>query len=168
MGTRCGDIDPAAVQYIAAAHKFTIEKAVNYLNKDCGLKALAGLGTSDMRDLIANIDKHDVQGAISVYCHRITKYIGAYIAAMNGVDAIAWTGGVGTNMPLIREKVMAHFEYIGAHIDPQINAIYYNNHKTGEITANGDKPAHVRTFVVTTNEELEIAMETAALLGNSI
>jgi len=167
MGTRSGDIDPAAIQYLSQAHKFTIDKTINYLNKDCGLKALAGLGTSDMRDLIANIDKHDVQGAIDVYCHRITKYIGSYIAVLNGVDAIAWAGGVGTNMPLIREKVMVNFEYIGAYIDPQINAIFYNNYKTGEITANGDKPAHVRTFVINTNEELEIAMETVNLLGKN-
>ena len=139
----------------------TTEKTINYLNKECGLLSLAGIGSSDMRDLIDNIDKHDVQGAIDVYCHRLLKYVGAYIAVMGGVDAIAWTGGVGSNMPVIREKIHNNLAYAGANIDPQINAVYYNNFKTGEISESG---CTVRTFCIDTNEELEIANETVNLL----
>ena len=149
-------------QYLAKAHNMSTEQTINYLNKECGMKGLAGIGTSDVRELIANFDKTDVQNAFDVNFHRITKYIGAYAAVMNGVDAIVWTGGVGTNMPIPRDKVMANFGYIGANIDPELNAVYYNCAKTGEISAEGAK---VRTFVVNTNEELEIANEVVAILG---
>jgi acetate kinase len=161
METRSGDIDPAAVQYIAEAHKLTIEQAIHYLNKESGLKALAGIGSPDMRDLIANFDKPAVQTALDVYAHRLIKYVGAYVAVMGGVDAIAWTGGVGSNMPLVRDKVMSHLEFIGANVDLQKSATHYNNFKTGEISSDGAK---VRTFVITTNEELEIATEVVNIL----
>ena len=161
MGTRSGDVDPAVVQYLAEAHKLDIAGTIQYLNKKCGIMALAGIGSNDVRDLVLQIDKPHVQTAFDVVCHRILKYIGAYIAVMDGVDAIVWTGGVGNNMPIIREKVHANLSYIGANIDQQFNAVFYNNGKTGEITMDGSR---VRTFVINTNEELEIAQEVMQLI----
>jgi len=161
MGTRSGDIDPAAVQYIAAAHKLDLAGVTNYLNKQCGLKGLCGY--SDMRDL-ANAAKggdESCRTAVSVFIHRIIKYIGAYAAVMNGVDAIVWTGGIGNNKPYVRKKVAEHLAFIGANIDPEKNLEHEDRGSTGEITAPG---ARVRTFIIKTNEELEIAHETAKLV----
>ena len=163
MGTRCGDIDPAALSYLSKAHNFTLEQTVNYLNKECGLKGLAGIGTSDMRDVLAAIKSgnEDAKIAMDVFCHRITKYIGAYAAIMGGVDAIAWTGGVGNNVPVLRGYAAKKLAFIGASIDGAKNKKYMDNFLTGEITKSG---ASVRTFVIKTEEELAIAAETAALL----
>jgi acetate kinase len=166
MVTRSGDIDPAAVQFLAQAHGFTIDQTINYLNKECGLKGIGGI-SSDTRDNVnAMLEGNEKAGtAIEVYVHRLVKYIGAYIAVMGGVDAIVWTAGVGNNQPVIREKVMKNFWYCGAVIDGKKNAYFGppNFFQTGEISA---KNATVRTFVIRTDEELEIADETAFIVNN--
>jgi len=159
MATRSGDIDPAAIEYIAKAHNFTIEQTVSYLNKKCGLAALCNIGTADFRLMLGEYNKGntDVANAFDVSFHRIVKYIGAYVAVMNGVDAIAFTGGIGTNIPLMRSRVMQQFDYIGAAIDEKKNAFHFCNSQTGEISAKGSR---VRTFAICTNEELSIALQT--------
>lgn len=175
MAIRSGDIDPACVQYIAKGHNFTIDQTINYLNKECGYKALANLNTADFRQVMwsSGMDKvktipatkeqrASASLAIEIFAYRILKYVGSYIATMGGVDAIIWTGGIGSNMPLVRSLVHNKLGFVGANIDESKNDLYYCNMKTGEITANGAK---VRTFCITTNEELEIANETVKLLG---
>ena len=165
MGSRSGDIDPAVIQYLSKAHNFTVEQVVNYLNKECGLKGLANIGSGYMFDLMPEFcnGNQDVKTALEVYCRRLVKYIGGYAAIMNGVDAIVWTGGIGNNTPFVREYVMRHFGFLGANIDLEQNVIYHNNGKTGEITSSGST---VRTFVIKTNEEQEIATETAAIVAD--
>jgi acetate kinase len=164
MGSRSGDIDPAVVQYLSKAHNFSTEQVINYLNKESGLKGLANINSGDMFDLMEAYcaGNHDVATAMRAYAHRLVKYIGGYVAVMGGVDAIVWTGGIGNNTPIFREKVMEHFDYIGAGIDLEQNVLYHNNMKTGEITSKGSV---VRTFVIRTNEEQEIATETATLIS---
>ena len=171
MGTRSGDIDVGAVAHICKVHGFTIDQAVNYLNKEGGLKGLAGTGSSDMRDVMAAIEGTDkkaaarAQTAMDVFVHRLVKYIGAYSAVMDGVDCIVFTGGIGTNSGYVREKVMEKFGYLGAGLDKTKNWKLDGGcggvNLTEEISASN---ARVRTFVVCTNEELEIALETQAVV----
>jgi acetate kinase len=163
MGSRSGDIDPAVVGYLAKAHNFTVDETINYLNKQCGMKGLANINSGDMFDLMTEFaaGNNDVETAIAAYTRRLVKYLGGYIAIMGGVDAIIWTGGIGNNTPIFRERTMAQFDFLGASIDLNQNVLYHNNGKTGEISAKSSK---IRTFVIKTNEEYEIANEVANLL----
>jgi len=165
MGTRCGDIDPAALLYISRAHGFTIEQTVDYLNKQSGLLGLCGIGSCDMRDIALAIENgnKDAEVAFDVFVHRIVKYVGAYVAVMGGLDAIVFTGGIGNNIPVLRERVLNQLGFMGARLDPKLNNVFCtkNNSQTGEISAKGST---VRTFVICTNEELEIALQTSAVL----
>ena len=167
MGTRSGDIDPAAILYVAKAHKFDLEQTIDYLNKQCGLQGLGGIDSCDMRDISAAIKKGDknAQTAFDVYVHRIVKYVGAYIAVMGGVDAIVFTAGVANNTAKLRERVIGQLEFLGAKLDIEKNNYFCdaNHSQTGEISAKGAK---VRSFVICTNEELEIATETVKTLAN--
>lgn len=161
MGTRSGDIDPAAIEYLSKAHNFTIAETINYLNKQCGLLALSGY-TSDFRDLCEKYKEGNAQviTALEVFFHRIVKYIGAYVAVMNGVDAIVFTAGIGNNKPILREKVCAQLGYLGVTLDPKKNAFHDNNSVTGEITGKASK---VRVFAIKTEEELSIALQTSEI-----
>ncbi|MCL2851132.1 MAG: acetate kinase [Firmicutes bacterium] len=167
MGTRCGDIDAGAVGYLSRIKGFTAEATLAYLNGNCGIKGLSGTGSSDFRHLNATAckegdpNKESCIVTIDAFEHRLVKYIGSYIAVMGGVDAIVWTGGIGTNGNEIRRNVMKKFGYIGADIDHDKNDKLGRN-MTADISA---VDAKVKTFVVCTNEEFEIALETSRLVG---
>ncbi|MDR0462442.1 MAG: acetate kinase [Christensenellaceae bacterium] len=163
MGTRSGDIDPAAVEYLAKAHNFTLPQTITYLNKQCGLLGLTGK-TSDFRDLLAMYDKGDqtVATAFDVFFHRIVKYIGAYVAVMNGVDVIAFTAGIGNNIPALRQAVIDRLGFLGIKIDPKRNAFHNCNSVTGEITGKGSR---ARIFAIKTEEELSIATQVEKILS---
>lgn len=159
MGTRSGDIDPAASEYIRAKLNLTPEQLVTYLNKECGMKGVSELG-SDMRDLEKAINEGNQKAklAVEVASYRIKKYIGSYAATLNGVDAIVFTGGIGENSDLMRGLVMSDMEYLGVDFDFEANA------QRGKGVRYISKPdSKVKVIILPTNEELSIARETKAL-----
>ncbi len=160
MGTRSGDIDPAAVDYLRAKLNLKPDEVVNYLNKKCGMLGISGF-SSDMRDLTAKMEAGDERAklAIEMVAYRVRKYVGSYIAVLGGVDAIVFTGGIGEHSPLVRKLVMENMEYCGAEFDLEKNANYDNG--VGELNKAGSK---VKILVVPTNEELSIARETKTLV----
>lgn len=159
MGTRTGDIDPTVVFYLVNSLGYDIEQVSNLLNKQSGMLGLTGY--SDMRDIIKAIDNGDAAAklAYDMYAYRIKKYIGSYAAALNGIDAIIFTAGVGENDVLVRQLVCKDMDYLGILIDSDLNAV----RKSGirEINKEGSK---VKILVIPTNEELEIANECYRLL----
>lgn len=159
MGTRSGDIDPAAVQFIAHKENKTLEEMITMLNKESGVLGMSGV-SSDFRDLTkaANEGNHRAKVALEAYAYRIAKYIGAYTAAMNGVDAIVFTAGVGENNGAIRKTVCDYLGYLGVIIDDEQNA------KRGENLVISAAASKVKVMVIPTNEELKIAQETLALV----
>ena len=159
MGTRSGDIDPAILEFIAKKEDMDITALMNMLNKKSGVQGMSGL-SSDFRDLAAGAAEGNkrAQIAIEVFAYRVAKYVGAYTAAMNGVDAIAFTAGIGENDGSIRAKVCEYLGYLGITIDAQANA------KRGEEVVISTLDSKVKVLVVPTNEELAIARETVALV----
>ena len=159
MGTRAGDVDAGALEYIAKKENLDINGILKVLNKESGMQGLSQL-SSDFRDLWdgANSGNEYAQIALDVFCYRVAKYVGAYVAAMNGVDAIAFTAGVGENDHGVREKVCSYLGYLGIEIDLEVNNC---RGKEIEISKPGSK---VKVWIVPTNEELAIARETVALL----
>ena len=161
MGTRSGDIDPAIMEFIAQKENLDIEGIMNVLNKKSGVFGLSGGISSDFRELtgaMAEVDKK-AKLAPEVFAYRVAKYIGAYAAAMNGVDDIVFTAGIGENVSYVREQVCSYLGYLGVELDPDANEKFRG--EQGEITKPGCK---VRVFVIPTNEELAIARETLALV----
>lgn len=160
MGTRCGDIDPTIVEYLGHSLDKSLEEIMVILNKESGVQGLSGGLSSDFRDLEAAAKEGNERAAlaIEVFSYRTAKYIGAYIAAMNGVDAIAFTAGIGENTAIVREKVLARFGYMGITLDKEANQV------RGEEKIISTPDSHVTVAVVPTNEELAIARETVALL----
>lgn len=160
MGTRSGDIDPAIVQYIANKEGTDIAGVMDILNKKSGVLGLSGGFSSDFRDLEAGIKNGDkaCERAVETYCVRVAKYIGAYAAVMNGVDAIAFTAGVGENGPMVRGKICEYLGYLGVSIDEEANQV------RGEERIISGSDSKVKVLVVPTNEELAIARETVALV----
>lgn len=160
MGTRSGDIDPAIMEYIAKKENLDIEGVMNVLNKKSGVAGMTG-GSSDFRDLQAEIEKGNglAKDAVEVFCYRVAKYIGAYAAAMNGVDAIAFTAGIGENVVLVRRKVCEYLGYLGIKIREDINEKTFGS----EAVLSTDD-SRVKVCVIPTNEELAIARETVALV----
>jgi acetate kinase len=159
MGTRCGDLDPALAFYIGRVTGLDSAAVEGLLNKESGLKGLCG--ANDMREVLRRMGEGDPQAqlAFDVYCYRIKKYLGAYIAALGRVDAIVFTAGIGENAPAVRARVCNDLEIFGIHIDARRNAAVIG--ETAEIQS-GDSA--VRMLVIRTNEELEIATQTRALL----
>lgn len=159
MGTRSGDIDPSAVEYIAKKEGLDLAGVMNVLNKKSGVMGLSAV-SSDFRDLSAAAESGDKRAAIalSVFNYRVVKYIGAYAAAMNGVDCICFTAGVGENDAAVRKEICASLTYLGVQIDEAANA------KRGEETVISTPDSKVKVLVVPTNEELMIARETVALV----
>ncbi|MDO9542570.1 MAG: acetate/propionate family kinase, partial [Kiritimatiellia bacterium] len=157
MGTRCGDIDPAVVIFLRRLG-LSLDEVDKMLNKSSGLMGLANIGSNDMRDIIREMDGGSVSAglAIDVFVHRLVKYIGAYTAVMNGLDALVFTAGIGENVPLIRSRVCSKLSYLGVHLDEGQN-------KSNEliISKKDTKPI---VLVVPTNEELMIARETIRIL----
>ncbi|MCR5669291.1 MAG: acetate kinase [Lachnospiraceae bacterium] len=159
MGTRSGDIDPSAIEFIAKKEGMDISQALNMLNKESGMLGLSGI-SSDFRDILAAIENGDEKAkiALDAFCYRVAKYVGAYAAAMNGVDAIAFTAGIGENNNYVRSKVCEYFGYLGVKIDEDANS------NAGDEAIISTPDSGVKVLVVATNEELAIARETEALV----
>lgn len=161
MGTRSGDIDPAVVQFICNHENKTVDEVLNILNKKSGVLGLSGGVSSDFRDVenAAKAGNHMAEVALDAFRYRVAKYIGAYAAAMNGVDAIAFTAGVGENDKLSRQIIIDEYlSFIGAKIDPERNNV---RGKEALISADDSK---VKIFLIPTNEELAIARDTLRLV----
>ena len=159
MGTRSGDLDPAIVSFIAAKEGLDAAGVVDVLNKKSGVLGLSGGISSDFRDVGAAADGgNDVAAtALEAYAYRVAKYIGSYAAGMNGVDAIAFTAGVGENDAATRAKICSYLGYLGAFIDDEKNKV------RGEETEISTADSKVKLMLVPTNEELAIARETVRL-----
>ena len=161
MGTRSGDIDAAAVEFLCNKKGMDIHEALVYLNKKCGMLGVSGV-SSDYRDLTAAAKEgnYRAQLALNMFTYACKKYVGAYMAALGGLDAVVFTAGVGENTPHIRASVLADMQAFGIEIDAKKNE-YKNDGAIHEISADTSK---VKVLVIPTNEELVIARETAALL----
>ncbi len=161
MGTRSGNIDPAIMEFIAQKENLDIAGVMNVLNKKSGVFGLSGGLSSDFRDLTDAMNSGDKKAkiAMDVFSYNVAKYVGSYAAAMNGVDCIAFTAGIGENDDYVREQVCSYLGYLGVDFDKEINTGLRG--KEQELTKPGSK---VRVFVIPTNEELAIARETLALV----
>ena len=159
MGTRSGDIDPAIMEFIAKKENLDIAGVMNVLNKKSGVQGISGL-SSDFRDLEEGMEAGNERAtaAIEVFSYRVAKYIGSYVAAMNGVDVIAFTAGIGENAPIVRSKVLAYLGYLGITVDEEANS------KRGDDIVISTPDSKVTVCVIPTNEELAIARETVALV----
>ncbi len=161
MGTRSGDIDSAVVEYLAQKKGWTVGETLTYLNKKCGVAGVSGV-SSDFRDLTAARDNGNKRAALALdmFSYACKKYVGAYAAAMNGLDCIVFTAGVGENTPCVRSAICENMQYIGLSIDEEKN-LEKNNGSIRDITGEGSK---VKVLIIPTNEELVIARETVELL----
>lgn len=159
MGTRSGDIDPAIMEFVAKKENLDIAGIMNVLNKKSGVEGISGV-SSDFRDLeeAAKAGNKRAELAIDVFAYRVAKYVGAYTAAMNGVDNIVFTAGIGENAGLVRTKVCSYLGYLGITIAEEANG------KRGEEIVISTPDSKVKVLVVPTNEELAIARETVALV----
>ena len=163
MGTRSGDVDPSVIEFLSERLHKPLRDIMTFLNNISGVYGLSGGISSDFRDLMAAKDQGNgmASTAIEVYCYDVVKYIGAYIAAMNGLDAIAFTAGVGENTPFVRERIASYLGYMGIYLDYSKNEEMVHG-KEGVIS----KPECERKLlVVPTNEELMICRETIDLLN---
>lgn len=163
MGTRSGDIDAALLDYIAAKEGLTLPQVEALLNNQSGLLGISGL-TNDMRDLLAEADEHQdrrAKLAIDIFCYRARKYVGSYLAAMGGADAIVFAGGVGENSPEIRRRICDGLQWAGLHVDPAANEALANGREGRFSTA--DSP--LAAWVVPTDEELLIARDTFRVIA---
>ena len=160
MGTRSGDIDPAVVQFICNKEGKDVNEVLNILNKKSGILGMSGGVSSDFRDVqkAQGEGNHKADVAIQAFIYRVAKYIGAYVSAMNGVDAIVFTAGVGENDKPIRGAVCEYLGYLGIEIDPEINKA------RGKRVTISTPESKVKVCVIPTNEELSIARETLALV----
>jgi len=159
MGTRSGDIDPAIIEFIAHKENKSIDDIMTILNKKSGVQGMSGV-SSDFRDLAKAADEGNehAKEAVAVFAYRVAKYIGSYVAAMNGVDAIAFTAGLGENDGKVRKTVCSYLGYLGITLDEEENA------KRGFENIITTKDSKVKVLVIPTNEELAIARETVALV----
>lgn len=161
MGTRSGSIDPAIVQYIVDKEKLSVDEVLSILNKKSGLLGMTDV-SSDMRDIEKGYKNNDPKCVLAyeAFCYRAAKSIGSYMAAMNGVDLIAFTAGIGENDSLVRECIMDHFGFMNIYLDEEIN-----NNTHGTETKISSENSKVPVYVIPTNEELAIARETVKLLN---
>jgi len=162
MGSRCGAIDAAIVPFVMEKEGIKVEDMGNWMNKKCGLLGVSGV-SSDLRDVHAAIDNgnDDARLAYEILVYGIKKFIGSYTAAMNGVDAIVFTAGIGENDKAVRVDALADLDYLGIKVDAEKNANARNLPAPCDISADDSK---VRVFVIPTNEELVIARDTKAVL----
>ncbi len=162
MGTRCGDMDPAVVTYIMNKEGYTADEMSDFMNKKCGLYGVSGV-SSDARDIEAAIEAGNENAllAANILAYGIKKYIGAYAAALNGLDAVVFTAGMGENNVQLRSRVCKDMEYFGIQIDEEINKATVK--KPGPVKISTDD-AKVAVYVIPTNEELMIARDTEALV----
>lgn len=155
MGTRSGEIDPAIIPFLMEKENMNAQQIDDYLNRRSGILGISGL-SSDFRDLESAANRGDERSqlAIDLFAYKVKKYIGGYVAAMGGVDAIIFTAGLGENSPFMRDKICNGLEYLGTRVDPELNKL---RGKQMEISI---KRARVKIFVIPTNEELVIARDT--------
>ena len=160
MGTRSGDIDPAIMEYIAKKEDLDIAGIMNVLNKKSGVFGVSKNLSSDFRDLEEGMNSGNqyAKAAMEVFCYRVAKYIGSYAAAMNGVDAIAFTAGIGENSGTVRKMILGYLGYLGIVVDEEANK------GRGEDIMISTADSKVKVAVIPTNEELAIARETVALV----
>ncbi len=160
MGTRSGDIDPAVVERIMEMSGKTVGETLNYLNKESGLLGISGI-SSDIRDIQKVADgNEDAQLAIRMLCYRIKKYIGEYVAVLNGVDAIAFTAGTGENRPEIRQEILEGLDWLGIEVDKDKNFNFVRG-ENFDITGQNSR---CKIYVVPTDEELMIARDTKEIV----
>ena len=161
MGTRSGDIDACVVQFICNKYGMSVDKCLTMLNKKSGVLALSNGVSSDFRDLEAGANNGDAacQLALEKFCYEVRKYIGAYAAALGGLDCLVFTAGVGENGPTTRADICQGLEFLGVKLDPQRNNV---RGKEALISADDSK---VKVWVIPTNEELMIAQDTADLVN---
>ncbi|MBX6363012.1 MAG: acetate kinase [Gemmatimonadetes bacterium] len=162
MGTRSGDLDPAILDYVAAKEGLTLHEMETMLNKQSGLLGISGL-TNDMRELLAEAQEHDdrrARLAVDIFAYRARKYIGAYLAAIGGADAVVFTGGIGENAAGVRARILDGLAWMGLELDPQANAEMVGG-REGPITRDG---ARLAAWVIPTDEELLIARDTVRLV----
>lgn len=159
MGTRSGSIDPTIISYIAKKENKTLDEVMNILNKESGMLGVSGV-SSDFRDLEKGMNEGNERCriALELFSYKVASYIGAYVAVMNGVDAITFTAGIGENNSLVRKMVMEHLGYLGISMDVEKNKL------RGEEILLSTEDSKVKVYVVPTNEELAIARETVALV----
>ena len=162
MGTRCGSIDPAIVTFIMDKEGFTPSEMSNFMNKKCGFLGVSGI-SSDSRDIEAAIREgnHRAELAANILAYQIQKYIGSYSAAMNGLDAIVFTAGMGENNPELRERACTNMEYFGIEIDREVNAAAHHQSNVVKLSTENSK---VAVYLIPTNEELVIANDTERLV----
>lgn len=160
MGTRSGDVDPSILEFIAEKENLTLPEVMDVLNKKSGVQGMSGV-SSDFRDLedAYNAGNERAIDACEVFAYRVAKYIGSYVAAMNGVDAIAFTAGIGENTSFIREKIIAYLGYLGMTLDKEANKV------RGEERIISTPDSKTIAVVIPTNEELAICRETVALVS---
>ena len=161
MGTRCGAIDPAIVPYIMEKENIPVSEISNFMNKKCGFLGVSGQ-YSDSRDIEEGIKRGDKRCllAASILAYQVKKYIGAYTAAMNGLDAIVFTAGMGENNPELRERALKDMDYYGIELDLEVNSKTWRQPNIVEISKPTSK---VKVYVIPTNEELMIARDTAEI-----
>ncbi len=161
MGTRSGDLDPTVVSYLAEKKNMTAQEVVNYLNKQCGILGVSGV-SSDMRELNSAIEQGNERAklALDMLIYRVKKYIGSYLAVLNGADAIVFTGGIGENQEDLRELALADMQYCGIEIDVEKN----NNLPRGTIEEISTKNSKIKVYRIPTDEELLIARDTKELI----
>ncbi len=160
MGTRSGSIDPAIIEYLMKKENMTIDEAMHVLNKESGVYGLSGQVSSDFRDLNKASDEGNELAmlAMEAFSYNAAKYIGGYIAAMHGVDAIIFTAGVGENDHVVRKQITSYFDFMGVKIDEELN-------KTrGEEVMLSTPDSKIKVYIIPTNEELAIARETVRLV----
>ena len=160
MGTRSGDLDPAIVEFLCKKHGFDVSECVNYLNKKSGVSGLSGV-SSDFRDLgeAAEQGNHRAQLALDVFTYTCKKYVGAYAAAMGGIDCLVFTAGIGENDNYVRSQVLKGLEFMGVVADLEKNAVRVKG--INDITGAGSR---VKVLVIPTNEELVIARDTKEIV----
>ncbi len=163
MGSRSGDLDPAIVEFICEKEGMTVHEVDNLLNKSSGLLGISGL-TNDMRELLAEAEESGdrrARLAIEIFCYRIRKYIGSYVAAMNGADAIVFSGGIGENSHIIRSRICSELWWLNVGVDEVKNAELVN----GREGVFSDEGSQVKLWTIPTNEELLIARDTVRLVS---
>ena len=162
MGTRCGAIDPAIVPFIMEKKGYTPAEMDNYMNKKCGYAGLSGVG-SDSRDVEKAMNEGNERAKLTfdVLCYQIKKYVGAYAAAMGGINAVVFTAGIGEHTSYIRENALSGLEYLGIKIDKDRNTFV---HSSTPVKISADDSA-VAVYMIPTNEELVIAGDTERIVS---
>ena len=163
MGTRCGDMDPSVILYIMGKEGLSLAEANTLMNKHSGLIGLSG-DSSDMREIESGVMEGDKRAkrAFDAFTYRIKKYVGSYMAALGGCDAIVFTGGIGENSPMVREAVCSNMEFFGIELDPE-----KNKNVKGECAVSTDN-SRVKVLRIPTNEELVIALDTERIVNEQL